>query len=70
MTETKKQNAIVFYVRMLAYALIGLALRVAVLLPLASLFVFEGWMRALALLCPVLGCLRCCRFAIPLHRPW
>lgn len=55
MTETKKQNAIVFYVRMLAYALIGLALRVAVLLPLASLFVFEGWMRALALLCPVLA---------------
>ena len=57
MTEIKKQNAFVFYVRMLAYTLIALALRAAVLAPLACLFVCEGWMRALAALCPALAVL-------------
>lgn len=54
MTEIKKQNAFVFYVRTLAYTLIALALRAAALAPLACLFVFEGWQRWLAVLCPVL----------------
>lgn len=57
MTENKKQNAFVFYVRTLAYTLIALALRAAVLAPLACLFVFEGWKRGLAVLCPVLAVL-------------
>ena len=54
MTETQKQNAIVFYVRTLVYMLIALALRAVALAPLACLFVCEGWQRALAALCPVL----------------
>lgn len=57
MTEIKKQNAFVFYVRTLAYTLIALALRAAVLAPLACLFLFEGWKRGLAVLCPVLAVL-------------
>ncbi len=57
MTEVKKQNAFVFYVRVLAYTLIALALRAAALAPLACLFVLEGWQRWLAVLCPVLAVL-------------
>ena len=57
MTEIKKQNAFVFYVRTLVYTLIALALRAAVLAPLACLFVCEGWQRWLAVLCPVLAVL-------------
>ena len=54
MTETRKQNAFVFYVRILVYMLIALALRAAAIAPLACLFLFDGWKRALAFLCPVL----------------
>lgn len=57
MTEIKKQNAFVFYVRMLAYTLIALALRAVVAAPVACLFVFEDWKRILAVLCPVLAVL-------------
>lgn len=55
MTENKKQNAFVFYVRMLAYTLMALVLRALTLAPVACLFVFEGWQRWLAVLCPVLA---------------
>jgi len=55
MTETRKQNAFVFYVCTLVYTLIALALRAAVIAPLACLFLCEGWQRWLAVLCPVLA---------------
>jgi len=55
MTETGKQKAFVFYVRTLVYTLIALALRAAVIAPLACLFVFDGWKRGLALVCPLLA---------------
>lgn len=54
MTEMKKQNAFVFYVRTLVYTLIAFMLRAAAAAPLACLFVCEGWQRWLAVLSPVL----------------
>lgn len=55
MTETKKQNAFVFYIRLLAYALIALMLRAAMLAPLACLFACEGWQRGLAIWSPLMA---------------
>jgi len=54
MTVQGKQNAFVFYVRMLVYMLMALIMRVIALAPLACLFVCEGWQRWLAVLCPVM----------------
>ncbi len=54
MTANGKQNAFVFYLRVLLYVLIALVLRVIAFAPAACLFVCEGWMRWLAVLCPVL----------------
>ena len=54
MTGTGKQPVLVYYVRMLAYMLIALGLRLAALAPLACLVLFDGWQRILALLCPLL----------------
>ncbi len=54
MTAKKKQNAFVFYLGMLGYMVLAAIVRIAALAPLACLFVFEGALRLLALLCPVL----------------
>ncbi len=54
MTAQGKQNALVYYVRMLVYTLLALVLRVIALAPAACLFVCEGWQRWLAVLCPLL----------------
>jgi len=54
MTDNKKQNAFVFYICVLVYVVLAAVLRVIALAPLACLFVTEGAMRFLALLCPVL----------------
>lgn len=54
MTKMKKQNALVFYVRVLIYTLIALGLRVLAAAPLFCLFVFEDWKRLFALLCPLM----------------
>ncbi len=54
MTEIKKQNALVFYVRVLIYVLIALGLRVLASAPAICLFVFEDWKRLFALLCPLM----------------
>ncbi len=52
----RKENPVVFYLRMLLYMFLALLIRVAALAPLAALFVFEAGspLRWLALLCPVL----------------
>ena len=54
MTANGKQNALVYYVRMFVYMLLALVLRVIALAPAACLFVCDGWMRWLSVLCPVL----------------
>lgn len=54
MSANGKQNAFVFYVSLLVYTVIAFVLRAAALASLACLFVFEGWQRWLALLCPVM----------------
>lgn len=54
MMANEKQNAFVFYLRTLVYTWMALAVRVIALAPLACLFVFDDWKRALAVLCPVL----------------
>lgn len=53
-TNPPKQNALVYYVRALLYTLVALLLRVIAFAPLACLFVFDGWPRWLAALCPVM----------------
>ncbi len=52
----RKENPVVFYLRMLLYMFVALLIRVAALIPLAALFVFGTGspLRWLALLCPVL----------------
>ena len=54
MTENKKQNAFVFYLCMLVYMVPAAIARVIAFAPLACLFVLEGPLKLLALLCPVL----------------
>ena len=54
MTENKKQNAFVFYLCMLVYMVPAALVRALALAPLACLFVMEGPLKLLALLCPVL----------------
>ena len=54
MTENKKQNGFVFYLCMLVYMVPAALVRAIALAPLACLFVMEGKLKLLALLCPVL----------------
>ncbi|MBR6571683.1 MAG: hypothetical protein IKK75_14640 [Clostridia bacterium] len=54
MTANQKQNGIGIYLRMLLCVVLAALVRVVALAPLACLFVFDGWLRVLAVLCPVL----------------
>ena len=54
MTVNQKQKAIGKYLRMLACVALLVLVRAVALAPLACLFVFDGWLRLFALLCPVL----------------
>jgi len=54
MTANGKQNAVGLYLRMLLCVALAAAVRAVALAPLICLFVFDGWLRVLALLCPVL----------------
>lgn len=54
MTANGKQNPFGIYVRLLLCVALAAVVRVVALAPLACLFVFDSWLRALALLCPVL----------------
>lgn len=54
MSANGKQNAFVFYVSLLAYAVIAVLLRTVALAPLACLFVMEGCGRWLSILSPMI----------------